>query len=75
GNREILINIGKEFGIDPTVISNFFNLKNIEKVNSYASIAKKKKINGVPFFEIGTNFFSGTQSVANLESAIKSNLS
>ena len=57
------------------VINNFFNLKNIEEVNSYISIARAKEINGVPFFEIGTDFISGAQSSANLESAIKSNLS
>ena len=53
----------------------FFNLKNIEEVNSYISVAREKEINGVPFFEIGTDFISGAQSSANLESAIKSNLS
>ena len=38
-------------------------------------IAKEKEINGVPFFEIGTDFISGAQSSSNLEGAIKSNLS
>ena len=75
GNKEILINIGKEFNINADVINDFFNLKNIEEVNSYISVAREKKINGVPFFEIGENFLSGAQSSANLESAIKSNLS
>jgi len=75
GDKEILINIGKEFNINADVINNFFNLKNIEEVNSYISVAREKKINGVPFFEIGTNFISGAQSSANLESVIKSNLS
>jgi predicted DsbA family dithiol-disulfide isomerase len=75
GNKEILINIGKEFNINTNLINNFFNSKNIEKVNSYILIAKEKGINGVPFFEIGTDFISGAQSSANLESAIKSNLS
>ena len=75
GNKEILINIGKEFNINADVINNFFSLKNIEKVNSYISVARDKKINGVPFFEIGTDFFSGAQSSANLESTIRSNLS
>jgi predicted DsbA family dithiol-disulfide isomerase len=74
GNKEILINIGKEFNINADVIDDFFNLKNIEKINSYISIAKEKEINGVPFFEIGANFVSGAQSYTNLESAIKSNL-
>ncbi len=54
---------------------NFFNLKNIEEVNSYTSVAREKEINGVPFFEIGTDFISGAQSSANLESIIRSNLS
>ena len=75
GNKEILINIGKEFNINADIINNFFSLKNIEKVNSYISVARDKKINGVPFFEIGTDFFSGAQSSANLESTIRSNLS
>ena len=75
GNKEILINIGKEFNINADVINDFFNLKNIEEVNSYISVAREKEINGVPFFEIGANFVSGAQSSAHLESTIKSNLS
>ena len=74
GDKEILINIGKEFNIRADIINNFFNLKNIEKVNSYIPVAREKEINGVPFFEIGANFVSGAQSAANLESIIKSNL-
>jgi predicted DsbA family dithiol-disulfide isomerase len=75
GNKEILINIGKKFNINVDTINNFFNPKNIEKVNSYIMVAKERKINGVPFFEIGANFVSGAQSFANLESTIKYNLS
>jgi predicted DsbA family dithiol-disulfide isomerase len=75
GNKEILINIGKKFNINADVINDFFNLKNIEEVNSYISVSREKKINGVPFFEIGTDFISGAQSSTNLENAIKSNLS
>ena len=75
GDKEILINIGKEFDINADVINDFFNLKNIEEVNSYISVAREKEINGVPFFEIGTDFISGAQSSTSLESAIKSNLS
>ena len=75
GNKEILINIGKKFNINGDIINDFFNPKNIEKINSYILIAKEKKINGVPFFEIGADFVSGAQSSASLESAIKSNLS
>jgi len=75
GSKEILINIGKEFNINADSINDFFNSKNIEKVNSYISVAKEKKINGVPFFEVGTDFISGAQSSRNLESVIRSNLS
>ena len=75
GDKEILINIGKEFNINADVINGFFNLENIEEINSYISVAREKKVNGVPFFEIGTDFISGAQSSANLESTIKSNLS
>ena len=75
GDKKILINIGKEFNINKDVINNFLNLKNIEKINSYISVSREKEINGVPFFEIGTDFISGAQSYANLERAIKSNLS
>ena len=75
GNKEILINIGKKFNINGDTINDFFNSKNIEKVNSYILVAKEKKINGVPFFEIGTDFVSGAQSSTNLEGIIRSNLS
>jgi len=75
GDKEILINIGKKFNINKDVINDFLNLKNIEKINSYISVAREKEINGVPFFEIGTDFISGAQSSINLENAIKSNLS
>ena len=75
GDKEILINIGKEFNINADIINNFFNSKNIEVVNSYISVAREKEINGVPFFEIGTDFISGAQSSANLKNVIKSNLS
>ncbi|MDA9662364.1 DsbA family oxidoreductase [Candidatus Pelagibacter sp.] len=75
GNKEILINIGKEFNINANVINNFFSTENIEKVNSYILVAREKEISGVPFFEIGRDFVSGAQSSTNLEIAIKSNLS
>ena len=74
GDKEILINIGKEFNIEKEIINNFFNVDNIEKVNSFISIAKEKEINGVPFFEIGNDVISGAQSTANLETIIKANL-
>ena len=74
GNKEILINIATEFNIKEDAINNFFNPDNVEKVNSYVGIAKKKEINGVPFFEIGKDFVSGAQSTKNLQSVIKANL-
>jgi len=75
GDKEILINIGKEFNIEKEMINNFFSIDNIEKVNSFISIAKEKEINGVPLLEIGNDIISGAQSSADLESVIKSNLS
>ena len=75
GDKEVLIKIGKDFGIKEDVVNNFFNSDNIEKVNSYIGITKEKEINGVPFFEIGKDVVSGAQSSANLESLIKANLS
>ena len=60
--------------IKEDVINNFFNSDNVQKVNSYIVIAKEKKINGVPFFEIGKDFVSGAQSTKNLQSVIKANL-
>ena len=74
GNKEILINIAKEFNIRESEVNNFFNSDNVEKVNSYINIAKEKKISGVPFFEIGKDLVSGAQSSANLERVIKANL-
>ena len=75
GEKEVLIKIGKDFGIKEDVINNFFNPDIVEKVNSYIGVAKEKEINGVPFFEIGKDVVSGAQSSANLESLIKANLS
>jgi len=74
GNKEILINVATEFNITENEVNNFFNPDNVEKVNSYISIAKGKEINGVPFFEIGKDVVSGAQSSTNLESIIKANL-
>ena len=74
GEKEVLIKIGKDFGIQEDVINNFFNPDNVEKVNSYIGVAKEKEINGVPFFEIGNDVISGAQSTANLEAIIKANL-
>ena len=74
GDKKILINIGKKFNIKEIMINDFFNLENIEKINSYNIVAKEKKINGVPFFEIGKDFISGAQASMNLENAIRNNL-
>jgi predicted DsbA family dithiol-disulfide isomerase len=74
GDKKILINIGKKFNIKENMINDFFNLENIEKINSYNVVAKEKKINGVPFFEIGKDFISGAQASMNLENAIRNNL-
>ena len=74
GNKQILINIATEFNIKESEVNNFFNSDNIEKVNSYIGIAEEKKINGVPFFEIGKDVVSGAQSFTNLENVIKANL-
>jgi len=74
GDKEVLINIGKEFDIDEDKINKFFNLENIEKINSYRQIANEKNITGVPFFEIGNDYISGAQSSSNLATAIKNNL-
>jgi predicted DsbA family dithiol-disulfide isomerase len=74
GDKEVLINIGKEFDINEDKINEFFNLENIEKVNSYRQIAIEKNITGVPFFEIGNDYISGAQSSSNLATAIKNNL-
>ena len=77
GDKEILINIGKEFDINEDKTNDFFNLENIEnieKINSYRQIANEKNITGVPFFEIGTVYISGAQSSSNLASVIKNNL-
>ncbi|MDA9616096.1 DsbA family oxidoreductase [Candidatus Pelagibacter sp.] len=74
GNKEILINIATEFNIQENKVNNFFNPKNVEKINSSIRVAKEKEINGVPFFEIGKDVVSGVQSSANLEYIIKANL-
>src|SRR6056300_140616 len=74
GDKEVLINIGKEFDINEEKINEFFNLENIDRVNSYRQIANEKNITGVPFFEIGNDFISSAQSFSNLVTTIKNNL-
>ena len=75
GDINILINIAKQNNISEKIFRDFVNEENIKKVNSKITLAKEKGISGVPFFEIGNEFISGAQSVFQLESAIKSNLS
>ena len=75
GDKKILVDIAKKFNIKKNTIDDFLNSKNIEKINSYILVAKKKKINGVPLFEIGKDFISGAQSSESLENAVRNNLS
>ena len=75
GDINILTNIAKQNNISEKMFKDFINEENIKKVNSKIILAKEKGISGVPFFEIGKEFISGAQSILQLESAIKSNLS
>ena len=75
GDINILTNIAKQNNISEKIFRDFVNEENIKKVNSKITLAKEKGISGVPFFEIGNKFISGAQSVFQLESTIKSNLS
>jgi len=75
GDINILTNIAKQNNISEKVFRDFINEESIKKVNSKIILAKEKGISGVPFFEIENEFFSGAQSVLQLESVIKSNLS
>ena len=74
GDINVLTDIAKQNDISEKVFKDFINDKNIKNINSNILIAKKKNINGVPFFEIGKDFISGAQSSIHLESVIKSNL-
>ena len=74
GDVKILINIAKENNIPENAFTNFINDKNTKNINSKILIAKEKGINGVPFFEIGKDFISGSQSSIQLENVIKSNI-
>jgi predicted DsbA family dithiol-disulfide isomerase len=74
GDKNILINIGHNLKIDKILIEEFFNTENINKVNSYISLVRKKNISGVPFFEIGKEMVSGAQSIELLKEVIKKNL-
>jgi len=74
GDINILTNIAKQNNISEKVFRDFINEESIKKVNSKITLAKEKGISGVPFFEIGKEFISGAQSILQLESVIKSNL-
>ena len=75
GDINVLNNIAKQNNISEKFFKDFINEENIKKVNSKIILAKEKGISGVPFFEIGKEFISGAQSILQLESVIKSNLS
>ena len=75
GDINVLTDIAKQKNISEKIFKDFINEENIEQVNSKITIAKEKGISGVPFFEIGKEFIAGAQSILQLESAIKSNLS
>ncbi len=75
GDINILTNIAKQNNISEKVFKDFINEESIKKVNSKITLAKEKGISGVPFFEIGKEFISGAQSILQLESVIKSNIS
>ena len=75
GDINILTNIAKKENISEKIFIDFINQENIKMVNSKVTLAKEKGISGVPFFEIGREFISGSQSILHLESVIKSNLS
>ena len=75
GDINILTNIAKQNNISEKIFKDFINEENIKKVNSKITLAREKGISGVPFFEIGKEFISGAQSILQLESVIKSNLS
>ena len=75
GDINILTNIAKQNNISEKVFRDFINEESIKKVNSKIKLAKEQGISGVPFFEIGKEFISGAQSILQLESVIKSNLS
>ncbi len=75
GDINILTNIAKKENISEKIFKDFINEENIKMVNSKITLAQEKGISGVPFFEIGREFVSGSQSILHLESVIKSNLS
>ena len=75
GDINVLTDIAKQNNISEKIFKDFINEENIKNVNSKITLAREKGISGVPFFEIGKKFISGAQSILQLESVIKSNLS
>ena len=74
GDINILVDVAKKNNITENIFKDFINKKNIELVNSKLFTAREKNISGVPFFEIGKDFISGSQSSIQLENVIKANL-
>ena len=74
GDINILVDVAKKNNITENIFKDFINEKNIELVNSKLFTAREKNISGVPFFEIGKDFISGSQSSIQLENVIKANL-
>jgi len=74
GDIDVLLDIAKHNNIQENEFKDFINENNIKNINSQISTAKEKNINGVPYFEIGKDFISGSQSPKQLEETIKANL-
>lgn len=73
GNEEVLINLGRKYGIEEKKIKDCFSSEiNIKKINEMDVTAKKMGITGVPFFVFNDkNSLSGAQPVENLIEAIQ----
>ena len=73
GDEEILINLGKKYGLEEKKIKDCFSSEmNIKKINEMDVAAKKMGITGVPFFVFNDkNSLSGAQPVENLIEAIQ----
>ena len=73
GDEEVLINLGRKYGIEEKKIKDCFSSEmNIKKINEMDVTAKKMGITGVPFFVFNDkNSLSGAQPVENLIEAIQ----
>ena len=73
GDEEVLINLGRKYGIEEKKIKDCFSSEmNIKKINEMDVAAKKMGITGVPFFVFNDkNSLSGAQPVENLIEAIQ----